>query len=146
MPSPGTSAIEDAIAGTSFEVEGTTTVTEFKAGSILVVQLGKAIDAGWTSTSPALATSMVLSFALEFKNLAGPGLASMNAIASGIDQETARWVASYNPLTSLHTYAPTAAAIKSKIIAASPVSSNGINALAQAVADAFIDGFDPTAG
>lgn len=146
MPSPGTSAIEDAIAGTSFEVEGTTTVTEFKAGSILVVQLGKAIDAGWTSASPANPTTMAASFAATFTNLVGSGLAAINAIASGIDQEVALWVASFNPLTGLHTYAPTAAAIKSKILAASPVSSSGVSALAQAVADAFTSSFDPLVG
>ncbi|MGR6871240.1 hypothetical protein ACU6U9_02780 [Pseudomonas sp. HK3] len=146
MPSPGTAAIESAIAGTTFQVEGTDTTTEFKAGSILVVQLSKAIDAGWTSISPALTTSMVLSFALEFTNLVGPGLAAMNAIASGIDQETALWVASYNPLTGLHAYAPTAVSLKTKIIAASPIKSNGMNALADAITNAFIDGFDPKLG
>lgn len=144
MPSPGTSAIENAIAGTTFDVEGET--TEFKAGSLLVVQLGSAIDAGWTSSSPAAPTTMAASFAATFTNLVGPGLVAMNAIASGIDQETAAWVASFNPLTGLHAYAPTATAIKSKILAACPVSSNGMTALAQAVADAFIDGFDPTVG
>jgi hypothetical protein len=146
MPSPGASAIESAIAGTTFKVEGTDTTTEFKAGSILVVQLGKAIHAGWTSTSPALPTTMALAFALEFENLTGQGLASMKAIASGIDQETALWVASYNPLTGLHTYAPTAVSLKTKIIAASQIKSNGMNALSNAVATAFIDEFDPEVG
>ncbi|NVK42110.1 MAG: hypothetical protein HWE39_12790 [Oceanospirillaceae bacterium] len=144
MPSPGTAAIEQAIAGTQFDVEGET--TEFKEGSLIVVQLGRAIDAGWTSASPSTSTTMAATFASEFSNVAGVGLTAMNAIATGIDQEVAAWIASFNPVAGVHAYAPTAASIKSKILAASPVSSNGMTALAQAVADAFIDGFDPMVG
>jgi hypothetical protein len=144
MPSTGKNTIAQKIGAATFLV-GDKSI-EFKQDGEFVKLLSEAIDTGWISASPSVPTAMATSFAASLSHLQGDGLAAVQAIASGIDLETATWSASWNPLTVLHVYAPTAETINAAIMAASPVQSNGMTSLAQAVADAFMDGFEKEAG
>ncbi|MCW8965371.1 MAG: hypothetical protein OQK82_01590, partial [Candidatus Pacearchaeota archaeon] len=111
-------------------------------------KLAAAIDAGWTSASPTTATTMAASFSAEFAGYLFPGIGQtfIYCIASGIDAEIAAWVASWDTLAQIHTYPPNAASIISRIMACSPVQSAGAQAIAEAVADAFMAGFGQEVG
>jgi len=144
MPSPGASAIASSIGTKSFTVEGGF-ATQFVSTGEFVVKLSNAIHSGWTSASPSTPTTMATSFATEFSTyLSGNGAVFVNCIASGIDAEIAAWAASWNG--SVHTFTVTAASIVSRIMACTPIVSNGAQALAEAVADAFMSGFGQEAG
>jgi len=145
MPSPGVSALKTALAAETFLV-GDNTVS-FESTGQMIGKLAAAIHAGWTSSSPASATTMAAKFSIEFSDYAsGDGLVFLNCIASAIDAETASWVSSYNATTGLHAYIVSATAITSAITLCSIVDSPGVTALATAVGDAFNSGFDQAAG
>ena len=145
MPSPGVPALKTALAAESFLIAGKT--VNFDEEGDTIVKLAEAMDAGWTSSSPATGTVMAAQFALKFSGYAsGDGLSFLNCIAVAIDTEVAAWIASYDVNTSTHLYAVNAATIKASIIACSPISSVGVTAMATAAADAFLSGFDQAAG
>lgn len=146
MPSIGAAAIASTIGAKSYTVEGGYP-TQFVSSGAFVVKLANAIHAGWTSASPTTPTSMAASFSAEFAGyLLGNGLLFVNCIASGIDDETAAWVASWQPIPAVHSYTVTAASMVSRMMACSPVVSNGSRALAEVVADAFMSGFGQETG
>lgn len=141
MPSPGVAAIVDSIGNTRYQVEGGFS-TEIKKESPTVQKLAAGMHAGWTSATPSTVTTMATTIPAAVGGiLAGPGLAFFTAIGTGIDQETALWAASWIPVSVKHAYAPSADAIVSKIMAASPVQSAGAKALAERAAAAFIEHF-----
>lgn len=144
MPSIGSTEIANTIGQASFMVADKQ--IQFVSDSDFVTRLANAMDSGWISESPDTATNMEAAIGSEFTAYGQEGLNSVKAIGTAIDAETAKWVASFDTNTSKHTYAPTAAVIQSAIIAAAPVKSNGMTALAEAVAQAFMSGFDPTQG
>lgn len=145
MSSPGKDTIATALGNKTYTVEGGFK-TQFKADSETIQKLASAIDAGWTSSAPSTITTMATEIASKFSNTLGNGLAYLIALASAIDTETSKWAASFNPLTGLHTYAPTAAAIIATTLAASPIQSAGVTAMAEAVAQVFIDNFEQEVG
>lgn len=146
MPSIGAAAIASTIGAKSYTVEGGFS-TQFVSTAEFVVKLANAIHAGWTSASPTTPTTLSASFAAEFAGyLSGNGLLFVNCIATGIDDEIAAWVSSWEPVPAVHTFTVTAASIVSRIMACSPVVSNGSQALAEVVADAFMSGFGQETG
>ncbi len=146
MPSPGSSSIAATIGAKTYTVEGGYN-TQFIASSEYIQKLARALDVGWTSASPFVPTSMSAAFSGEFVGyLAGQGQLFVNCIASGIDQETAAWVSSWNPIAQVHTYVVNAGSIVGHIMGCSPVQSNGARALAEVCADAFMGGFGQEVG
>jgi hypothetical protein len=145
MPSPGTETIATEIGNKTYTVEGGFDV-EFKTLGDTVQKLSTAINAGWTSAAPTTVTTMAITITAEFTQTAGIGLAFLIALGTGIDAEVTNWAASFNSITSLHTYAPTALTITSAIMAASPIQSAGAIALAEVVSDIFIANFEQEAG
>lgn len=146
MPSPGSRSIAASIGAKSYTVEGGYD-TQFIESNEFIQKLAKALDAGWTSASPIMPTSMSAAFSAEFAGyLAGRGQVFVNCIASGIDQETAVWVASWNPIVQVHTYVVNAGSIVGRIMGCSLVQSNGARAMAEVCADAFVDGFGQEVG
>lgn len=146
MPSIGQSAIANILGAKTYTVEGGFN-TQFNVNGTTVQKLATAIDAGWTSASPTTPTSMAASFAAEFSSyLAGPGLVFIYCVAQGIDDETQAWADSWNPIPAVHAYTVNAASIVSRIMACSPVQSNGALAISEAVADAFMTGFGQEVG
>ena len=144
MPSIGAAAIANGIGAKAFTVEGGF-ATQFISTADFVVKIANAIHAGWTSSSPSTPTSMVASFATEFSGfLTGNGLAAGGCIASAIDDETTDWANSWNGAT--HSYVVSAASIVSRVAACSPVSSNGMTALAEVVASLCMSGFGQETG
>jgi hypothetical protein len=153
MPSPGASDIKDALNAATFSVTQTvagetkTIDCGFADDAPVVVGLAAAIDAGWTSSSPATTTTMTATITAQFPNLASaPGLAYLVAIGIAIDAETALWVASWNSTSAKHMYAPSKATTYAKYLAAVTNQYPGVNALANAAIDTFIAEFDPAAG
>lgn len=153
MPSPGQSAIATALGEATFDVEVTNEddqtenrTQKFEKDGVFIQQLATAIHTGWTSVTPSTVTTMVTVFENVFTNLLGNGKNVVLAIAQGIDVEVAAWAASWDSTKAKHLYEPDADAIYDKIINAVPITSNGIEALAQAVADAFMAGFGQEAG
>lgn len=145
MPSPGASSIAATIGAKTYTVEGGF-VTQFVNPSSFVTSLATAMDAGWTSATPTTATTMAAAFTAEFASYAGNGRVFIDCVATGIDDETAAWVASWDSQASVHTYTVNAASIVSRIMACSPVQSAGAQALAEAAADAFMSGFGQEVG
>lgn len=145
MPSPGKTAIANSLGNKPYTVEGGFSVT-FKQQGDMVQKLSTALDNGWTSATPSTTTTMATAIINEFTLVTGNGLVFLTALGTGIDNETSKWAASVNPLTTLHTYAPTAPAIVTAIMAASPVQSAGALALAELVSNIFIANFEQEAG
>lgn len=145
MPSPGQTEIAKSLSEIAYTVEGGFDV-EFKLLGDLVQALSTALDTGWTSAVPSTITTMATAIPAEFASVAGNGLTYLTALGTGIDGEVTKWAASLNTVTTLHTYAPTAAAIVIAILAASPVQSVGAISLANAVADIFIADFKQEEG
>lgn len=145
MPSPGKESIATEIGKKTYTVEGGFDV-QFKTQSNTVQKLATAIDAGWTSSAPTTITTLANAITREFTQVSGNGLANLIALGTGIDAEVTKWAASFNSLTSLHTYAPTAIAITTATMAASPIKSAGAIALSNVVADIFIANFEQEAG
>lgn len=144
MPSPGATAIAHSIGGKNYVVEGNF-ATGFTTGSPFVSKLATAMDTGWTSSSPSTSTSMDNAFASELGSfLQGAGLAFLNCVAQSIDAETTAWVNSWNG--AVHTFVVSAPSIVDRIMACAPVASHGVQALAEAVADAFMSGFGQETG
>ncbi len=146
MPTIGKSAIAQKIAAKSFEVENTGATVQYQEDVDFVQRLANAIHTGWTSLTPVTPTAMLTSFASVFADYTGQGRAMLDAIATGIDQESSAWAASWNPTLAKHLYAPSAATIKSKILAASPFQSNAVTALAEATSEAYMSGFKQEEG
>jgi hypothetical protein len=106
-----------------------------------IARLAIAMNAGWTCASPTTPSTFGPTFSAEFSDYTGPGAAFVTGIAAGLDDEIDDWVASWDSTLGIHTYVVNAASIKSRIMGYSQVNSVGTNALAQAVANAFMDGF-----
>lgn len=144
MPSPGTSAIAAILGAKSYTVEGNYT-TNFDPQGEFVSKLATAMHTGWTSSSPSTGTSMSSAFSATFSGyLAGTGLLFINSIAQGIDEEIDAWVNSWNG--SSHSHGVTQNTITTRILALSPISSNGVQAITEVVAAAFMSGFGQEAG
>lgn len=140
MPTPGAEALETAITGFTITVADGVT-TEFKAGPVSAA-LAEGMDAGWTCATPTTVSTMAATIGTAFADIAaGQGLASMVAIGTAIDAETAAWASSWNSTAQVHSYAPDADTISAAAVAASPVKSPGFTALAEAVAAAFVANF-----
>jgi len=146
VPSIGQSAIATILAK-PYVVEGGFAVQNNVNGTF-IQKLAAAVHAGWTSVSPETPTSMSVSFSTEFNNylFAGIGLQYVNCIASGIDDEVNAWVASWNNVLLVHEYTVNAASIVSRIMACSPITSNGAQIFAEASAEAFMAGFGQEVG
>ena len=146
MPSPGAGAIAEQIGAKKYTVEGGFSV-EFSESGEFILKLANAMNAGWTSSSPLLSTSMSVAFSGEFAGyLVGRGSVFVNCIARGIDQETAIWVASWDVRAQMHRYVVNAGSITGHIMGCSPVRSNGAHALAEACARVFAAGFGQEVG
>lgn len=145
MPSPGAASIAATIGAKAYTVEGGY-ATQFVDPSSFVTSLSVAMDAGWTSASPTTATAMAAAFSAEFSSYSGNGRTFIDCVASGIDDEVAAWVASWDVDLQVHTYTVNAASIVSRIMACSPVQSAGAQALAEVAADAFMSGFGQEVG
>lgn len=130
-----------------FTVEGgyPTQFVNNGADGKFIDKLANAIRNGWTCASPTTPSTFEAAFAAIFSYTSN-GAAFLEGIADGLDDEIDAWVASWNPTLGIHTYVVNAASIKSRIMAYSPVNSAGTNALAQAVADAFMAGFQQEVG
>lgn len=145
MPSPGASALQNELDDIAFVIHGEHS-TVIKKTSSTIVSLAAAMDTGWTSATPATASTMVASFSIQFVALVGDGLDFMHAVAAGIDGEVALWIASFNAITSVHEYIPGASDIEDAIKALSPIESDGSNALVEKISSVFADNFDGAAG
>ncbi|MDH5179758.1 MAG: hypothetical protein OEZ39_07465 [Gammaproteobacteria bacterium] len=144
MPSPGTSALAAMLGVKSYTVEGNYT-TNFNPGGEFVSKLAAAMHTGWTSSSPATGTTMTGAFGAAFNGyLAGTGLLFMNSIAQGIDEDIAAWAASWDG--NSHGYVVSVSSLMTRILALSPILSNGVQAITEAVATAFMSGFGQETG
>jgi hypothetical protein len=140
MPSPGITALKTSLAiplnveggfSTSIVLNGTTNVS-----------LATGIHNGWGTIYPTTLTTMESTIISAFGGYVdGVYLGSQFLVCCGrgVDLEIADWVASWD--TTIHTYTVSAASIYSRIMLCSPINSNSANALAQAIADAFMTGF-----
>lgn len=163
MPSPGASAIKDAIKTTGYvitvdtpgadpdpetgETPTTTHSCTFNEDARVIVGLANAIHAGWTSSYPTTVTTMSAAITAEFSELAGsPGLPYLVAIGGAIDTDVALWAASFVPNSGTHSYTPSKGAMTTAFTAATPMRLPGVDALASSVFDAFLAGFSTTAG
>lgn len=155
MPSPGSPSIVNSIATSSgfYAYEGAATLTYFSSGAPFIQKLATAMNAGWATLAlPVTPTTMETAFNSEFSDFftseATVGKNFVLALAKGIDQDIAAWATSYvyPPGSGTHTYTVTATTIKNRIIALSPLVSNGSTALINAVADVFINNFGQETG
>lgn len=146
MPSPGTNTLKNDLGDIAFVINGKHS-TVIKKTSSTITGLSIALNNGWTSATPSTLTTMANSFNLQFaRKLVGDGLLFMNAIAAGIDKEVGLWVASYDPITTLHKYIPESDDLEKSIQALSPLDSDGSKALIKKVSKVFIDHFDGAVG
>lgn len=146
MPTPGTTALQDELGDIAFTIKEKHETT-IKKTSSTIIDLSAALDTGWKSKTPDAATDMATSFNAQFMGvLMGDGLAFMNAIAVGIDKEVGLWVSSFDPITTLHKYIPTAATVEQSILALVPFESDGNKALVKKVSSVFADNFDGAQG
>ena len=147
MPSPGNLAILQAITNLTYEAADGVETT-LTADSPFVRKLATALHTGWTSAYPSSPTTAANAISAEFSGfkLAPQSLQVLVAMGTGIDSETALWVASYNATTGLHSYAPQQASIVAKILAACPVQYPSVQVLADAVAAVFVAHFEQEGG
>ena len=143
MPSIGVAALKAALAVPVTVESGQS--TSFSPTGLFIGQLAAAIHAGWTCASPTTPSTFVSAFTAAFPIITG-GAQYLNCIASGLDAEVAAWVASWNSVAGVHSYTVNATSIYGRITACSPVQSNATHALAQAVANAFMQGFGQEVG
>lgn len=144
MPSPGPAALRSALA-VPYTVEGGHP-TQFQADGQFITDLAAAIDAGWTCASPTTPSTFAEAFTAAFAHITGGGAPFLQCVASGLDDEVDAWIASWDSEAGIHTYAPSSASIVSRITGCSSLSSAGVTALAEAVADAFVASFEQEVG
>lgn len=153
MPSPGAESIKSSLLETSYTLEQTvagetrTLTCQFADDAPVIDKLSAAMDTGWTSASPSASTTMAAAITSEFSYLSGaPGLPFLVAIGTGIDTEVAKWVASWNPQSGIHTYAPQASAAFAVFVSSTSQRLVSMDALADTAINAFFDDFDQATG
>ena len=148
MPSPGQETLATDLGSASYSMthNGETLTISFNSDGDTIQRLATAMDSGWTITSPTSPTSFESTFNTEFSDILGQGKTFMDCIATALDTEVDVWIASWDTNSQTHTYVPSASTIKGNITSCSPVSSAGVEALAQKVADTFISYFEQEVG
>lgn len=141
MPSPGIVTLKTELAF-PYTVEGGFP-TQIALSGEFNTRLATAMHNGWTCATPTTPSQMEPNIITEFSayvNTSGPygtGWQHLLCLGRGIDQEIDAWVASWNSTSMIHTFIVTAGSIYNRIITCYPWNSNGTDAMAHAVADAF---------
>ena len=151
MPTPGAGALQAAIGTVAIPLPGYPGVT-IANNSETITRMAIGMDAGWIALYPTTSSTCETAIEAAFDNFIAAGAASrcwLKAFGKGIDSEMMAWVASWNPVTLLHSYTPTVDTIYNSII--TEITACGyINAhtypLASAVAGAWMAYFGQETG